>query len=262
MSINKKIVLKFGGSVLHSPADFDGIYQEIKRYVDTGYKVVAVVSAYFGVTESLVATAKSKQLSSNEVAYAELISSGEFKSASELVTHLLDHGLPACKRRPAELGFVAKGKRAAAYPISLDAQKLLNAFEHSSVVVVPGFSAIDEHGDYVLLGRGGSDISAVCIAQALSLDSVRLIKDVDGLYDHDPNKFASAKRLAYVSYQTAKAIGGELIQPEAIDFAAQKNIFIDVSAIGHRFYSRIGYTKTSAFSNRQAEELNSPISLP
>lgn len=260
MSISKKIVLKFGGSVLHSPADFDAIHQEIVRYANTGYKVVAVVSAYFGVTESLVATAKSEQLSSNEVAYAELISRGEFKSAADLVSHLLDHGLPACKRRPAELSFIAKGKRDAAYPISLDAQSLLNAFEHSSVVVVPGFSAIDEHGDCVLLGRGGSDISAVCIAQALGLDSVRLIKDVDGLYDHDPNKFASAKRLAYVSYQTAKAIGGELIQPEAIDFAAQKNIFIDVSAIGHRFCSRIGYTEMDTPANRDSEKINSAIS--
>jgi len=262
MSINKKIVLKFGGSVLHSPADFDAIRQEIEHFVNTGHKVVAVVSAYFGVTERLVAAAKSKQLSPNEVAYAELISSGEFKSASDLVTHLLDQGLPACKRRPAELGFIAKGKRDAASPISINTQKLLKAFEHSSIVVVPGFSAIDEHGDCVLLGRGGSDISAVCIAQALGLDSVRLIKDVDGLYDQDPNKVDNAKRLAYVSYQTAKAIGGELIQPEAIDFAAQKNIFIDVSAIGHRFYSRIGYTKTSAFSNRQAEEIYPPISAP
>ena len=53
----KRVVLKFGGSILHSQSDFDGIQKEILRFVCDGYQVVAVVSAYFGVTEELLAKA-------------------------------------------------------------------------------------------------------------------------------------------------------------------------------------------------------------
>ena len=108
---------------------------------------------------------------------------------------------------------------------------------------MPGFSAVDEAGDCVLLGRGGSDISAVFIAQALGLDSVRLFKDVDGLYDSDPNRYHDATRLEYVDYNTARDIGGELIQLEAINFAAKKGVCIDIAALAKHYCSRIGPTR-------------------
>jgi len=250
MHVNKKVVLKFGGSVLHSPVDFDTIRQEIERFTKQGFQVVAVVSAYYGVTEKLVASALSQSIDTTSAAYAEHIATGEFKSASDLVDHLLHHRINASKKRPSELAFLAQGTRDSALPISIDSNKLSAALEQTPVVVVPGFTAIDQQGDCVLLGRGGSDISAVCIALALGLNSVRLIKDVDGLYDKDPNKFSKALRLPFVGYKTAAEIGGELIQPEAINFAAQKRIYIDVAAIGQDHVSRIGAGIGDARSKR------------
>lgn len=242
------VVLKFGGSVLHSPADFPSVMSEIQGYLDQNTKVVAVVSAFYGVTETLIAQAKSENLSTDSVAYAELVASGEMRSAEELTNYLVQHDLPAAVATPRQLSFTAQGPRISATPQGIQPQALNQALTAASVLVVPGFSAIDNHGDCVLLGRGGSDISAVCLAETLGLHAVCLLKDVDGLYDMDPNRFSEAQRLTRVDYATAKLLGGELIQPEAIDFAQSKNICIEIAAIGKPGRSLIGEARSAQVS--------------
>lgn len=242
MSISKTIVLKFGGSVIHSSADFDRIQSEIQRYRSRNYNVIAVVSAYFGVTERLISEAKEKRLDPASSEYAQHIANGEFKSAADLVAHLCKNGINASRQSPANLKFIAQGARDSGAPVRISSVRIESALAKTQVIVVPGYSAIDINGDCILLGRGGSDISAVCIAESLKLNCVRLLKDVDGLYDVDPNKYENANRLDHVDYATAKMIGGELIQTEAIDFAASRHIFIDIAAIGKSQVSRIGPT--------------------
>jgi len=240
MNTQKRAVLKFGGSVLASQADFARITTEIAALINESFEVVAVVSAYFGVTEKLISQAKRERLDPDSVEYAELIASGEFQSAADLSEYLKQQGFNASLKAPSSFAFTAEGARGSAEPISIDGNKIESALKQTPIVILPGFSAIDRHQTCVLLGRGGSDISAVCVAQALGLDSVRLLKDVNGLYDKDPNKYNDARRLSYIDYQTARSIGGELIQTEAIDFAASKEMNIDVAAIGESFASRVG----------------------
>lgn len=234
------VVLKFGGSVLHSSDDFARIKIEIEQLLSQGARVIAVVSAYFGVTELLIKEAQQRGLEPNTAAYAELIATGEFESARELTAYLRAKDISAQRLLPKDINFLATGSRQTAAPVSLDYDEIIESFYRSPVLIVPGFSAIDEHGDCVLLGRGGSDISAVFIANILGLSSVRLLKDVDGLYDRDPNKFDDAQRLTCVSYNTAIRVGGELIQPEAIEFAARRGIKIEIASIGRESFSSIG----------------------
>ncbi len=246
MSTTNIVVLKFGGSVIHSDADFHRIHHEIKRHTSQDHLVVAVVSAFYGVTESLINRAIKNGFKPSSSDYAEQIAKGEFTSANELVSYLNARGSDASRQSPAELEFMAEGARDSGKPIRINAHLINSALSRTPVIVVPGYSAIDSNGDCILLGRGGSDISAVCIAESLGLNSVRLLKDVDGLYDMDPNKHPNATRLDYVNYATAKEIGGELIQTEAIEFAASRGIFIDIAAIGETEVSRIGPIESCA----------------
>jgi hypothetical protein len=69
-----------------------------------------------------------------------------------------------------------------------------------------------------------------------------------------------------VDYDLACKIGSVLIQPEAIKFAATKNISIDIAAIGNSFASRIGPKTSSPLSGHMPMEYNSenndqPLSL-
>lgn len=240
MRSKKRVVLKFGGSVIHSQADFDAIAGEIQRFVSDDFQVVVVVSAYYDVTERLIAKASAIGINQGSSPYAAFVSSGEFETATDLTHYLVENGLNASFRSPADFDFVAIGSRESASPRSINSNKIDDAFDQHTVIVMPGFSAVDESGDSILLGRGGSDISAVFVAQALGLNSVRLLKDVDGIYDLDPNEFKHANRLEYVDYERACEIGSVLIQPEAIEFAATNNVSIDIAAIGNSFASRIG----------------------
>lgn len=234
------VVLKFGGSVLHSQEDFEPISREINRFIEKGQKVVAVVSAYYGVTEQLIRKADEAFGDKQSSDYAKTVAEGEFQSATDLVGFLNNTGLQASLKDPASIAFVARGLRDSGKPISISRQLIEQALKSVSVIVVPGFSAIDEQEECILLGRGGSDISAVSIAQALGLTHVRLLKDVDGLYDRDPNIHSNAQRLAHVDYATAAELAGDLIQSEAINFAANRNVRIDIACMGAEDYSRIG----------------------
>ena len=52
------IVLKFGSSVLRTAADLPRAVHEIFRYTRDGFGVIAVVSAFDGVTDRLLAQAR------------------------------------------------------------------------------------------------------------------------------------------------------------------------------------------------------------
>jgi homoserine dehydrogenase len=240
MRSKNRLVLKFGGSVIHSKADFESIANEIKRFISDDFQVVVVVSAYYNVTERLIAKASEAGIDVSSSAYAAFVSNGEFETAKDLTSYLVKNQIVTAFRSPAEFDFVATGSRHSASPRSINSKEINAALEQHAVIVMPGFSAVDEAGDSILLGRGGSDISAVFVAQALGLNSVRLLKDVDGIYNVDPNQFKHARRLEYVDYERACEIGSVLIQPEAIEFAATKNVCIDIAAIGNSFASRIG----------------------
>jgi homoserine dehydrogenase len=69
-----------------------------------------------------------------------------------------------------------------------------------------------------LLGRGGSDLTAVFLAQALRAQRCRLIKDADGVYEADPalQDVSTLRRFTTVGYDDAARVARQLIQPRAV----------------------------------------------
>ena len=157
---------------------------------------------------------------------------GEEKAAS-LVAIACDRvGIDCVALTVKELGLVGRGPVEDAWPVRLDSRLLEGALVAHDVVVVPGFAAVNETGGVVLLGRGGSDLTAVFIAAELGLDQVRLIKDVDGVYEGDPAQGGAALRYDRLSWDRARAVAGKLVQPRAIDVAEARGVSIAVSALG------------------------------
>jgi len=54
------------------------------------------------------------------------------------------------------------------------------------------------------LGRGGSDLTATTIGKALGLREVQVWKDVDGVLTCDPNIYANAIPVPYLTYLDQK----------------------------------------------------------
>ena len=230
------VVMKFGSSVLRNPADAPSVASDIYAQVRLGRRVVAVVSAFEGETDRLLGEARALGLAHDNHLLPAFVAQGEERSAA-LVSLACDRiGLDAVTLTVREVGIVAEGPCEHATPVALKRAALDQALQRHEVVVVPGFGALSPEGKVVLLGRGGSDLTALFLAAELGLDSVQLLKDVDGLYDRDPNVDPDAKRYDQASWAEAKALGGGLVQPDALDMAQARQLKIEVRnhADGHR----------------------------
>lgn len=214
------IVLKFGGSVLLDAQRLRVAVHEIYRWRRDGYRVLAVVSALSGRTESLLELCTSSLGKISDLEQASLLAAGELESASLLRKQLDRAGIPASVLTPDRVGLVASGDPLDADPVSVKCEPIRAALESNGVVVFPGFVAIDSQGNTVTLGRGGSDLTAIFLADSLNAECCRLIKDVDGLYDRDPAiKSNVTRRYAHAGYDEALQTDGSIIQYKAVRFA-------------------------------------------
>jgi homoserine dehydrogenase len=235
------VVLKFGSSILRNQSCAPAVASELYSHVRAGRKVVAVVSALGGHTDRLLADARELGLDHENELLPAYVALGEEKAAA-LVAIACDRiGLDACAMSVRELGIVAEGPVEHAHPVALQAEALNRALESHQVVVVPGFGAMRPNGRIVLLGRGGSDLTAVFLAAELGLKRARLVKDVDGLYDRDPAS-ASGKPLRFrrASWDDARRHGGTLVQHDAIDLGQGRSVEIEVAALGRSDCTVVG----------------------
>ncbi|AFU18400.1 bifunctional aspartate kinase/homoserine dehydrogenase I [Actinobacillus suis] len=96
-----------------------------------------------------------------------------------------------------------------------------------NVVLMAGFTAGNENGELVLLGRNGSDYSAACLAACLKADCCEIWTDVDGVYTCDPRLVPEAICLESMSYQEAMELsyfGAKVIHPRTIGPLVPLNI--------------------------------------
>lgn len=235
------VVLKFGSSILKDQSCAPAVASELYGHVRAGRKVVAVVSALGGHTDRLLADARTLGLDHENDLLPAYVAQGE-EQAAALVAIACDRiGLDACALSVRELGIVAEGPVEHAHPVALHAEALNRAIAAHQVVIVPGFGAVGPNGRVVLLGRGGSDLTAVFLAAELGLKRARLVKDVDGLYDRDP-ALDSGKPLRFrrASWDDARRHGGALVQHDAIDLGQERSVEIEVAAIGRSDCTVVG----------------------
>lgn len=239
MSRDRLIVLKFGGSVLKDESTLRLAVHEIYRWRRAGWRVAAVVSALAGRTDELLRAAERTSAGADAHAVAALVATGELHSAALLGLHLDRAGVRASVIWPMSLDLIAEGPALDASPVSLCVGTLSKGLARHGVVVIPGYAAHDLEGRPVVLGRGGSDLSALFIAHALGADRCRLIKDVDGLYDRDPAR-GSAKLYAAATFADALATDGSILQHKALRFGQRHGLVFELGRINSVRPTRIG----------------------
>ncbi len=239
------IVIKLGSSVLIDPSHVVVAAKELNRYVSQGYKVVAVVSAFAGETDRLFAGVAEVDPSADPHRVADFVTTGEAQSACLLRIALESSATPARAISPTDCGLMADGDPLDADPFEVQVSFFNELFDHVDVAVIPGFIASDKHGRSVLLGRGGSDDTALFLAQQLSAEC-RLIKDVDGIFEYDPARPGPAPRqFDTISWEDAAEVAGVLVQPKAIKFAQKHKLQFSVSALHSKDGTKVGHGPTS-----------------
>jgi homoserine dehydrogenase len=244
----KVIVLKFGSSVLQSRAELPNAVHEIYRWVRRQYRVVAVVSAFAGETDRLLATVADYR-DANSEAIARVVATGEEAATAFLALELDRFGIPAQVLDTAQLQLIAEAVSNDTEPVSANLSAIENAFSAGRVAVVPGFVARDRAGRVALFGRGGSDLSALFLAKQLNA-RCRLIKDVDGIYDGDPAVCSAAGRYGEIEYADALAVAGKVVQQKAIVFARKTGVQFEVAAAGARHATLVGRSRSRLSATR------------
>jgi aspartate kinase len=217
-------VIKLGGSIFTGPISYRRAARFIARRLEKNSteKLVVVVSAQNGETDSLLREAQTIFAEPDNAALDLLWSTGELRSVARLALHLQAEGIRAAALDVRQTGLRTAERECGISAAQFDSTKILDALARRCAVIVPGFLATDHAGAIVTLGRGGSDLTAVLLAAGLGASRCELIKNVPGYFTDDPHLHAGAKHLPRLSFGQALAMadeGCELVQRQAIDAA-------------------------------------------
>lgn len=225
-------VLKFGSSLLADLAGYRTAAAEVAAEARRGRAVLAVCSARKGVTDALGAEAGAVAgASAPPDLVARLVGTGEAASVALLALAVSALGVPVQTLDVTDLGLRTRGDPLDAEPVAVDVAGLHARLSGGRVVVAPGFVGVDASGAFTLLGRGGSDLTALFLADALDAAECRLVKDVDGLYPGDP-KALGGRPFAKASWEEVIRIGGRVVQAKAARFARERRRAFRIAAPG------------------------------
>lgn len=226
------IVQKFGGT---SVATLDRI-KHVAEIIAKSYQkdsVVAVVSAMAGVTNKFVGYVHNLNSYEGDPEYDSVISSGEIVTAGLLSIALKNLGISARSYTAWQLPIHTDDHYGSAVIQHVDATKLEQDISNGIVPVVCGFQGTSSENRVTTLGRGGSDLTAVAVSDALRADLCEIYSDVDGVYTVDPNLYPNAKRLKKISFEEMLEMsmqGAKVLQAQSVDYARNKQVKIRVAS--------------------------------
>ena len=229
----KIVVLKFGGTSVGTVERIKKVANIITSYTKKGYKVIVVSSAMSGVTNDLIK--KSKKLSNNFnlSEYDVLVSSGEQMSCA-LISGRLNHiGHKSQSWMGWQIPILTEGSHSSSRIVKIYKKRIINFLKNGGIPVIAGFQGITQDRRITTLGRGGSDSSAIMIAQFFKAEKCIIYTDVEGVYTTDPRMIRDSKKIKVISYEEMlemSSLGAKVMQPISIQDARLNRIDINVKS--------------------------------
>ena len=221
------IVKKFGGS---SVADRERIFNVAERCVEEykkGNDVIVVLSAMGDTTDELIAKAKEINPNASRREMDMLLTTGEQVSVSLMAMAISSMGIPAVSLNAFQVGMHCTSAYGNARFKRVDADRIRHELEYRKIVIITGFQGVNKYEDYVTLGRGGSDTTAVAIAAALHADACEIYTDVDGVYTADPRIVKNARKLESISYDEMlelASLGAKVLHNRSVEMAKKYGV--------------------------------------
>lgn len=220
-------VWKFGGSSVDSAEKRFLVGQKIAA--ERRSQLAVVVSACAGETDRLI-----REISGEPSVPPDVIdgyvATGEMQSAGRMAAAINRAGRRA-EVVPATLIFACDGRFGDATVLHVDPAPLLARWLDGIVPVLGGFFGQSPDGRICLLGRGGSDYSALLIAARLRCDAILFKAECDGIYDADPNHHPNARRYDRLTHEQALELassGAKVLSAKAARVAMQYRVTIVV----------------------------------
>lgn len=221
------VVQKYGGTSVGSLERIEAVAQRVIESAKEGHKLVVVVSAMSGVTNSLIEQAEHFSKNPDGRAMDMLLSSGERVTSALLSIALNEKGFKAVAFSGRNAGIMTDSVFTKARIKHIDTREILEALEQNFIVIIAGFQGVDEQGRVTTLGRGGSDLSAVAVAGALKADLCEIYTDVDGVYTTDPRIEPKARKLDKISYEEMlelASLGAKVLQNRSVELAKKLEV--------------------------------------
>ncbi|MGE5530973.1 MAG: hypothetical protein ACM3VW_02490 [Bacteroidota bacterium] len=194
---------------------------------------VVVVSAFDWATDKLEQLAASLSSDPDPREYARLLMSGELRANAALAIALVESGFKARSLTGREAGIVTDKRHVGALVERCEIGHVKNLLERQIVPVVAGFQGYywddaEQKDEVSILGRGGSNLTAVALADALDQPECIMFTNVDGIYDKDPNKYADATKISEITATELLKWDPfpQVIQKEAVEYAVERGVDI------------------------------------
>lgn len=233
----KTLVIKFGGSSLADPVKIRRAAGALLAARRRGLSPVAVVSAPADVTDDLL---KLGTLSAGRVLPPReadaLMAAGEQASAALVAMAVAAEGGKAVSLTGAQAGILTNASFSSASVLSVNPRRLKKELRAGRIPVVAGFQGATREGEIATLGRGGSDLTAVVLADALGRVPCEFRTDVKGIYTAHPAAVPEARKIKELSYAEVlklAELGTEVRQLHAVACAEARGISLHLRSAFH-----------------------------
>ncbi len=228
----KIIIQKFGGTSVMNDERRNLAIDKIKAAIDKHLNPVVVVSAIGRAgdpyaTDTLIQLAKSVGIEPNPRELDILMACGEIISATVMANTLKVRGYEAAVFTGGQAGIITDENFLDAKILHVEPMRILKSLEEGIIPIIAGFQGITEKGDITTLGRGGSDVTASIMGEALNAELVEIYTDVDGVMTADPKIVPDAKVMDTIFYNEVFQMaeyGAKVLHPKAVEIAMRSNI--------------------------------------
>ena len=200
------VVQHYGGTSVGDP---ERIRNGARRVIETqrkGCRGVAVISAMAGVTDDLMKLARATSPEPTERELDVLLATGENAAIALTAMAVNSLGGKAVSLTGAEAGILTDRTHSKAKIANVTPRQIQALLAEDYIVIVAGFQGQTAEGETTTLGRGGSDLTAIALAGALSADVCQIFTDVDGVFTCDPRVLGDAQKLDEIAYDDVRAM--------------------------------------------------------
>lgn len=231
------IIQKFGGVCLQNQEMRKLCIEAIRKACAHSNKVIVVVSA-IGRKENPYSTDRLLTISDalqHDLKAQDLIAScGELIATAILSAELHAASIPNTFLQGVQTGIQTTGDFGQATINHIDPFFFKHYLQQVNCLIVPGFQGFNEQKEVVTLGRGGSDLTAVALADALQASHVEFYKDVAGVFTDDPainTTYEKYEQLTYDEFLRSITAENSVLQRKAVMWAKEKTIPLYVKGI-------------------------------
>jgi aspartate kinase len=224
------IVQKYGGTSIADAPGIGNVARRIVESFDSGQRVCVVVATPGGMDEHLHRLAREISPAPSQREMDMLLSTGARIACALVAMAVYRLGRPAVSFTGSQAGIVTDTAHGHAEIVEVRARRVRDALDSGQVALVAGFQGVST-ADEVTTLDGGSDVSAVALAQALGADWCEIYTDVDGVHTANPSVVASTQRIPELTFDEMielAAAGAEVMGMRSIVLARRHQIPIRV----------------------------------